>query len=64
MTATQKLELAAKIAYEVEKSFPAYTEWFKSQNTDDSRFTLDYKVYELAKMRAAKRAIAKHFENM
>jgi len=64
MTSTQKLELAAKIAYEAERAFPTYTEWFNSHNEDKSRFTLDYKAYELAKMQAAKRAIAKHFENM
>lgn len=65
MTASEKMNLAAQIAHEAEKSFPGYTEWFndevKAGRLNQSRFTYEYKTYEAARMAAAKRAIAAHF---
>ena len=62
MTASEKLNQAAKIAQEAEASFPNYTTWFNDEvkvgRMTGDQFTFQYRAYELAKMQAAKRAIA------
>ena len=67
MTASEKLNLAAKIAYQAEMDFPSYTIWFNSEvkagRLNQSRFALEYKRYEAAKMAAAKRAVAAAFNS-
>ena len=65
MTASEKLNLIAKIAQDAEDRFPDYTDWFRSEveagRLTFAQFSLGYNEYKAEKMRAVKRAIAAAF---